>query len=135
MNLLLDTLVVLWAAGAARQLPDEVRLLLEDRGNKLFFSAASIWEIAIKNGLGREGFSVDPRLLRRGLLENGYVELPVTSSHALAVDLLPPIHKDPFDRILVAQARAEGITLLTADEVVARYPGPIRALWDHSSTG
>ena len=135
MNLLLDTHVLLWAAGAARQLPDEVRLLLEDRGNKLFFSAASIWEIAIKNGLGREGFSVDPRLLRRGLLENGYVELPVTSSHALAVDLLPPIHKDPFDRILVAQARVEGITLLTADEVVARYPGPIRALWDHSSTG
>ena len=135
MNLLLDTHVLLWAAGAARQLPDEVRLLLEDRGNKLFFSAASIWEIAIKNGLGREGFSVDPRLLRRGLLENGYVELPVTSSHAAAVDLLPPIHKDPFDRILVAQARIEGITLLTADEVVARYPGPIRALWDHSSTG
>ena len=135
MNLLLDTHVLLWAAGAARQLPDEVRVLLEDRGNKLFFSAASIWEIAIKNGLGREGFSVDPRLLRRGLLENGYVELPVTSSHALAVDLLPPIHKDPFDRILVAQARVEGITLLTADEVVARYPGPIRALWDHSSTG
>ena len=135
MNLLLDTHVLLWAAGAARQLPDEVRLLLEDRGNKLFFSAASIWEITIKNGLGREGFSVDPRLLRRGLLENGYVELPVTSSHALAVDLLPPIHKDPFDRILVAQARVEGITLLRADEVVARYPGPIRALWDHSSTG
>ena len=135
MNLLLDTHVLLWAAGAARQLPDEVRVLLEDRGNKLFFSAASIWEIAIKNGLGREGFSVDPRLLRRGLLENGYVELPVTSSHALAVDLLPPIHEDPFDRILVAQARIEGITLLTADEVVARYPGPIRALWDHSSTG
>ena len=134
MNLLLDTHVLLWAAGAARQLPDEVRVLLEDRGNKLFFSAASIWEIAIKNGLGREGFSVDPRLLRRGLLENGYVELPVTSSHALAVDLLPPIHKDPFDRILVAQARVEGITLLTADEVVARYPGPVRALWDHSST-
>ena len=135
MNLLLDTHVLLWAAGAARQLPDEVRMLLEDRGNKLFFSAASLWEIAIKNGLGREGFSGDPRLLRRGLLENGYVELPVTSAHAVAVDLLPPIHKDPFDRILVAQARVEGITLLTADEVVARYPGPIRALWDHSSTG
>ena len=135
MNLLLDTHVLLWAAGAARQLPDEVRMLLEDRGNKLFFSAASIWEIAIKNGFGREGFSVDLRLLRRGLLENGYVELPVTSSHALAVDLLPPIHEDPFDRILVAQARVEGITLLTADEVVSRYPGPIRALWDHSSAG
>ena len=128
MNLLLDTHVLLWAAGASRQLPDDVRTLLEDPGNELFFSAASLWEIAIKNGLGREELSVDPRLLRRGLLENGHVELPVTGAHAVAVDLLPPIHKDPFDRVLVAQAQIEGITLLTVDEVVARYPGPIRAL-------
>ena len=135
MNLLLDTHVLLWAAGASRQLPDDVRTLLEDPGNELFFSAASLWEIAIKNGLGREEFSVDPRLLRRGLLENGYVELPVTGAHAVAVDLLPPIHKDPFDRVLVAQAQIEGITLLTVDEVVARYPGPIRAFRGHSSIG
>ena len=94
----------------------------------MVFSAASLWEVAIKNGLGREEFSVDPRLLHRGLLENGYVELPVTGAHAAAVDLLPPIHMDPFDRILIAQAQIEGITLLTADEVVTRYPGPIRAL-------
>ena len=100
----------------------------EDSGNELVFGAASLWEVAIKNGLGREEFSVDPRLLRRGLLENGYVELPVTGAHAVAVDLLPPTHMDPFDRILVAQAQIEGFTLLTADEVVARYPGPIRAL-------
>ena len=89
---------------------------------------ASLWEVAIKSGLGRTDFDVDPRLLRRGLLENGYVELDVTGAHAAAVDLLPPIHKDPFDRILIAQARIEGIMLLTADEVVARYPGPIRAV-------
>ena len=133
MNLLLDTHVLLWAAGAAARLTDDVRALLEDPGNKLFFSAASLWEIAIKNRLRREEFSVDPRLLRRGLLENDYAELPVTGAHAVAVDLLPPIHKDPFDRILVAQAQIEGITLLTADEVVARYPGPIRALGSHSS--
>ena len=128
MNLLLDTHVLLWAAAASRRLPDDARALIEDSGNELIFSAASLWEIAIKNRLGREEFSVEPRLLRRGLLENGYVELPVTGAHAVAVDLLPPIHKDPFDRILVAQAQIEGITLLTADEVVARYPGPIRAL-------
>ena len=128
MNFLLDTHVLLWAAAASRRLPEDARALIEDPGNELVFSAASLWEVAIKNGLGQEEFSVDPRLLRRGLLENGYVELPVTGAHAMAVDLLPPIHKDPFDRILVAQAQIEGLTLLTADEVVTRYPGPIRAL-------
>ena len=128
MNLLLDTQVLLWAAGASPRLPDDARALIEDPENELVFSAASLWEVAIKNGLGRKEFGADPRLLRRGLLENGYVELPVTGAHAVAVDLLPPIHKDPFDRILVAQAQIEGLTLLTADEVVTRYPGPIRAL-------
>ena len=128
MNLLLDTHVLLWAAGASRRLPTDARVLLEDPENELVFSAASLWEVAIKRGIGREEFSADPRLLRRGLLENDYVELPVTGAHAAAVDLLPPIHKDPFDRILIAQAQIEGLTLLTADEVVARYPGPIRLL-------
>jgi PIN domain nuclease of toxin-antitoxin system len=85
-----------------------------------------LWEVAIKRGLGREDFRVDPRLLRRGLLDNGYRELPITSEHAVAVDGLPPIHKDPFDRLLVAQATVEGIALLTADPLVARYPGPVR---------
>ncbi len=128
MNLLLDTHVLLWAAGASRQLSADARALIEDPENELVYSAASIWEVAIKRGLGREEFRADPRLLRRGLLENGYVELPVSGAHAAAVDLLPPIHKDPFDRILIAQAQIEGLTLLTADEVVARYPGPIQLL-------
>ena len=128
MNLLLDTHVLLWAAGASRQLSADARGLIEDPENELVYSAASIWEVAIKRGLGREELSADPRLLRRGLLENGYVELPVSGAHAAAVDLLPPIHKDLFDRILIAQAQIEGLTLLTADEVVARYPGPIQLL-------
>jgi PIN domain nuclease of toxin-antitoxin system len=89
-------------------------------------SAASLWEIAIKRTLGREAFRVEPRLLRRGLLDNGYVEVPVTSQHAVGIDTLPPLHKDPFDRLLLAQAMAEGVTLVTADDQVARYPGPIR---------
>ena len=93
---------------------------------ELFFSAASLWEIAIKSSLGRDDFVVDARLLRRGLLDNGYSELPVISEHAVAIDALPPIHKDPFARLLIAQSMIEGITLLTADETVARYPGPIR---------
>jgi hypothetical protein len=71
-------------------------------------------------------FRVDARLLRRGLLDNGYGELPVMSEHAMALDSLPPIHKDPFDRVLIAQPMVEGITLLTADPLVAQYPGPIR---------
>lgn len=90
------------------------------------FSAASLWEIAIKHGLGREDFRVEPRLLRRGLLDNGWQELPVTSEHAVAIDNLPPIHKDPFDHILLAQAQVEGIALLTKDARLSQYPGPVR---------
>lgn len=126
MKLLLDTHVLLWAAIAPARLGGEARDLLEDPGNDLVFSAASLWEIAIKQGLGRDDFQVDARLLRRGLVDNGYTELPVTGSHALAVADLPAIHRDPFDRLLVAQATLEGMALLTADPVVARYPGPVR---------
>lgn len=126
MNLLLDTHLLLWAAGFPERLSEQARALLEEPDNRLFFSAASIWEVTIKNGLGRADFQVDPHLLRRGLVENGYEELPIISSHTLAISHLPPIHRDPFDRILVAQAEYEGILLLTSDEVVARYPGPVR---------
>jgi PIN domain nuclease of toxin-antitoxin system len=126
MKLLLDTHLLLWAAGQPEKLSPTASALLHDPQNELFFSSASLWEVSIKRGLGRGDFLVDPRLLRRGLLDNGYSELPITSEHAVAVDGLPPIHKDPFDRILVAQAMAEGITLLTVDSTVARYPGPVR---------
>jgi PIN domain nuclease of toxin-antitoxin system len=128
MKLLLDTHLLLWAAGEPRRLPKNIRTLLEDRDNELLFSAASLWEVAIKSGLGRKDFRVEARLLRRGLLDNGYSELPIVSDHVVAIESLPPIHKDPFDRVLVAQATVEGITLLTNDPVVAQYPGPIRKL-------
>ena len=126
MNCLLDTQLLLWAAGDPDRLTNEVQLLLQDPQTQPCFSAASIWEIAIKNGLGRPDFQADPRLLRRGLLENGYIELPVTGAHAAEIDLLPPIHKDPFDRLLIAQSRIEGLNLLTTDKLMARYPGPIQ---------
>lgn len=126
MKLLLDTHLLLWAAGRPNRLSQTARKLIDAPSNELLFSAASIWEVAIKRGLGRSDFQADPRLLRRGLLDNGYAELPVLSDHVVALDSLPPIHKDPFDRLLVAQATVEGITLLTADSTVARYPGPIR---------
>lgn len=126
MKLLLDTHLLLWAAGAPQRLSGEARGLLEAPANELFFSAASLWEIAIKRSLGREDFQVDARLLRRGLLDNGYSELVIGSEHAVAIDTLPPLHKDPFDRLLIAQAMVEGITLLTSDAMVAQYPGPVR---------
>lgn len=128
MKLLLDTHVLLWAAGSPEQLPAAARLLLENPGNELLFSSASLWEIAIKHSLDRADFQVDSRILRRGLLDNAYIELPITSEHAVFIESLPPIHKDPFDRILVAQATVEGITLLTADGLIAQYPGPIQKL-------
>ena len=128
MNLLLDTHLLLWAAGAPDRLPAVARDLIEDPGNILIFSVASLWEIAIKRGLGRDDFRVDPRLLRRGLIDNGYAELAITSEHVVTVDSLPPLHRDPFDRLLIAQATAEGVTLLTSDKALAAYPGPIRAV-------
>ena len=126
MKLLLDTHLLLWAAGSPGQLPATARILMEDLQNELLFSAASLWEIVIKRSLGRSDFQVDARVLRRGLLDNGYQELAITSEHTVFIDSLPPIHKDPFDRILVAQATVEGITSLTADALVAKYPGPVR---------
>jgi PIN domain nuclease of toxin-antitoxin system len=126
VKLLLDTHLLLWSAGQPERLSKEARALIEAPENELFFSSASLWEVVIKRGLGREDFKVDARLLRRGLLDNGYSELPIASEHVVAVDNLPAIHKDPFDRVLVAQAQVEGITLLTADPTVAEYPGPIR---------
>ena len=128
MKLLLDTHVLLWAAGEPDKLSDEALSLIEVPDNELFFSAASLWEIAIKSSLGRTDFAADARVLRRGLLDNGYSELPVVREHALALVGLAAIHKDPFDRVLVAQAMVEGLTLLTADAIVAQYAGPIRKI-------
>lgn len=126
MKILLDTHILLWAAGEPGRLPAAALVVLGNPETELIFSPASLWEVAIKRGLDRADFQVDPRLLRRGLLDNGYVELPVTGEHAVAVVNLPPIHKDPFDRMLIAQATIAGIELLTVDEMVGRYPGPIR---------
>ena len=128
MKFLLDTHLLLWAAGEPGRLSKQARTLIDNPDNELLFSAASLWEVTIKRGLGREDFQVDARLLRRGLLDNGYSELPIISDHVVATESLPPIHKDPFDRILVAQATVEGVTLLTIDSWVSQYPGPIRTV-------
>ncbi len=126
MKLLLDTQLLLWAASEPARLRPVARRLIEDPQHELLFSAASLWEVAIKASLERDDFVADARVLRRALLDNGYVELPITGEHAVAVAGLPPLHRDPFDRLLVAQAAVEGVTLLTADAIVAKYPGPVR---------
>ncbi len=128
MIFLLDTHVLLWAAGSPERISPATRELIENTDNELLFSAASLWEIVIKRGLGRDDFRVEPSHLRRGLLDNGYRELAVSGDHALGVQLLPPLHRDPFDRLLLAQAHIEGATLLTADQLVAQYPGPVRTV-------
>lgn len=120
MRLLLDTHILLWAA--ANELPAAARRYIADMSNTLLFSPASLWEIAIKNGLSRADFNVPPALLHSGLMDAGYEELPITSRHTLFIASMPSIHKDPFDRILLAQAAAEGIPLLTADKALTRYP-------------
>lgn len=126
MTFLLDTHLLLWAAAAPERLSAVARRLLEDPDQALAFSSASLWEIVIKRGLKRRDFQIDPRALRRGLLDGGYREMAIFPEHALAVERLPPLHKDPFDRLLIAQAEIEGATLLTSDEQVAQYPGAIR---------
>ena len=128
MNLLLDTHLLLWAAFRPDRLSQDAAGMIADPANSLWFSAASIWEVAIKRALDRPDFRVVPGVLRAGLLANDYAELPIAGRHCLGLGGLPAIHADPFDRILVAQALAEGMLLLTSDARVARYPGPIRAV-------
>ncbi|HET9680202.1 MAG TPA: type II toxin-antitoxin system VapC family toxin [Gammaproteobacteria bacterium] len=132
MKFLLDTHVLLWAGLSEattldKTLSDETRALIMDPSNTLYFSPANVWEVAIKNALGRANFRVDPHVFRRALLDNGYLELPITSEHTAGVATLPDYHKDPFDRLLIAQATIEGITLLTNDETLAAYTSsPVR---------
>ena len=128
MKLLLDTHILLWAAGEPEKLSGSARDILTKDENYLFFSAASIWEIVIKLRLGREDFKVDPYRLRKMLVAHGYTELPVTAEHALKVDSLPLLHKDPFDRILIAQARSEGMLLLSRDASVFQYKEAVLAV-------
>jgi PIN domain nuclease of toxin-antitoxin system len=124
MKLLLDTHLLLWISHTInphKSLSKASLSLIQDENNTLLFSPASLWEIAIKNSLNKVSFNVDPRQFRRTILDNDFLELPINSEHAAAISNLPNHHKDPFDRLLLAQATVEGITLLTNDEIVASY--------------
>jgi PIN domain nuclease of toxin-antitoxin system len=125
LSFLLDTHILVWLNLHPERISAKARALLEDQANLLMFSAISIYEVTIKANLERPDFRVDPTSFRDNLIENEFEELPFTSEHALAAHRLPLLHKDPFDRALVAQAISAQLTLLTADAKVAAYPGPI----------
>lgn len=126
MKLLLDTHVLLWTLGGVERLPSSVRREIEDPENEILFSAVSIWEIAIKASQGRSDFANDPALIDHEARAAGFKELAISARHALAVQRLPLHHKDPFDRLLIAQALTEPAWLCTADKQMARYEGPVR---------
>lgn len=126
MRLLLDTHLLLWTAGKSHMLSKEAVELIAAPDNEIAYSVVGLWEIAIKNRLGRSDFSVDLPLLRRRLLDNGYRELSVVGEHAIALEAVPLHHRDPFDRILIVQAMVEGMTLLTVDAALASYGSAVR---------
>ncbi len=128
MRLLLDTHLLVWAMGSPERLPSGLAAMLVDPQNTPVFSVASLWELVIKKALGRPDFGVEPALLRRALLDGGWQELPIAAIHVLAVAQLPLFHRDPFDRLLLAQASADGLLLVTADSQLAQYPGPVRLM-------
>ena len=125
MKFLLDSHALIWALSDPERLPEPVRALIEDPAHEIFVSAASAWEIAIKVGLGKIEFPL--KALSAVLADTGFIELPVQFRHAVLVADLPLHHRDPFDRILVAQAIAEQLTLLSRDPLLRPYPVPI--LW------
>ena len=128
MQLLLDTHLLLWAVDEPERLDAALIQMLEDPLNTPVFSVVSLWELVIKRGLDRPDFQVEPSLIRHALLEGGWRELPVEARHIFAVGQLPALHRDPFDRLLLAQAQADGLLLITADQLLAQYPGPVRRM-------
>jgi PIN domain nuclease of toxin-antitoxin system len=128
VRLLVDTHLLLWAVASSSQLPRVARTLIEDPDNEVYYSAASIWEIAIKSALRRKDFRVDVPALLAALPRMDFLELPVTGAHAAQVVKLANVHRDPFDRLLIAQSVVEPLTLLTNDALLARYWDGVRVV-------
>lgn len=125
MNLLCDTHVLLWfLQGETRYFSDKTQQILLDNENKLYFSTASIWEIAIKYSLGKPDFDFEPQIIADELLRQGFQTLAIHLSHTIAVSHLPFTHGDPFDRLLIAQAELEKLQFLTADQKILQYDKP-----------
>ncbi|MGL4636603.1 MAG: type II toxin-antitoxin system VapC family toxin [Beijerinckiaceae bacterium] len=125
MSFLFDTQILLWALRKPKRLSQRVVTLLDDDALERSFSVVTMWEVAIKGGLRRPDFDFEPAQIRAAFMGSGMQELVVTGSHAAAVRDLPLIHRDPFDRMLVAQAISEGLTLVTADKTLAKYPAKV----------
>ncbi|MHB1054074.1 MAG: type II toxin-antitoxin system VapC family toxin [Thiobacillus sp.] len=126
MVLLLDTHVLLWALDAPQRLPQDVVAQIESPETQVYFSAASIWEIAIKTALGKIDFHYPPEDIARAAKETGFIELPVSAAHGAKVAHLPLHHRDPFDRLLIAQALLMPAQLLTADSALVPYSELVR---------
>lgn len=120
---LLDTHVIMWLAKGS-PLSEKANALI-DSGAPLYFSVASLWEMTVKSGMGRADFLVNVPAFRSDAMNAGYLELNIEAGHAIAVGSLPRIHRDPFDRMLLAQAKVEGMNLLTADSDVVKYGAPV----------
>ena len=128
MHLLLDTHIALWALADDARLPARGRLLIADPNNRVSVSAASVWEISIKHSLARGDMPVSGAQALQWFRQAGFALLPITAEHAAAVEQLPRLHADPFDRLLVAQALTEPLHLLTHDANVARYSDSIELI-------
>lgn len=128
MRLLIDTHLLLWAIAEPQKLPESARERLESTENDVLFSPVSLWELAIKLQIGRLDLPVSPDDIARAASSMGFEELPVTSSHAAAVIRLPLYHRDPFDRLLVAQAMQEPARFLTVDRQLGRYSEMVEVL-------
>jgi len=126
LRLLLDTHLLLWLSEDSDRLSRSARELIGDPDNTIVFSVASLWEASIKHSLQRPDYDAPPAVLRQAFLERGFEELDVRGPHAMAVAALPLLHRDPFDRMLLAQAMVEQLTFLTTDRILAAYPGPIQ---------
>lgn len=125
MRVLLDTHILIWALVAPDRLDRAARATLEDADKRVFFSAVNIWEIAIKRALDRPDFTVEPDQIRSTALDIGFEELPVSGIHGVRVRHLPPLHRDPFDRMLISQAQTEPMLLMSDDPLIARYDLPL----------
>lgn len=130
MSILLDTHVFLWAAGVNSRLSEGARLLLEDPAETVFFSAVSAWEIALKWSTGRLDLPAAPiDFINNVIAVSGLSQLGITVRDSCGVASLPFHHRDPFDRLLIAQARANGLRILTADSMIEKYDVDVIALW------
>jgi PIN domain nuclease of toxin-antitoxin system len=126
VNLLLDTHPFVWFLIGPKRIPGRLMMILIDPAKVVYVSAVAVWEATIKTGLGKLSLPLDE--LESTIAAAGFTTLPVTAAHALEVRHLPPLHRDPFDRLLVAQARHERLTLVPRDAAVRRYP--VDTLWD-----